>query len=146
MRTSFRAALTDWKCVVQKSGCSTISYRHPALMRLIICVHALLETLATYEMEQAKRTRPSKQDQASCCKWKDAGCFLAKQQPLPCIFFAQKPPRTICLRNVSGRNNEPASADPTKHLNANRNAKQKRQRKSRARAQGASHIGIPKHP
>ena len=22
MRTSFRAALTDWKCVVQKSGCS----------------------------------------------------------------------------------------------------------------------------
>lgn len=24
MRTSFRAALTDWKCVVQKSGCSTM--------------------------------------------------------------------------------------------------------------------------
>ena len=145
MRTSFRAALTDWKCVVQKSGCS-ITYRRHALMRLIYVLHAMLKTLATYEMEQAKRTRPSKQDQASCSKWKDAGCFLAKQQPLPCIFFAQKPPRTICLRNVSGRNNEPASANPTKHLNANRNAKQKRQRKSRARAQGASHIGIPKHP
>ena len=25
-------------------------------MRLIICVHALVETLGTYEMEQAKRT------------------------------------------------------------------------------------------
>lgn len=146
MRTSFRAALTDWKCFVQKSGCSTMIEAPCFNKAYKICVHAVLETLATYEMEQAKRTRPSKQDQASCSKWKDAGCFLAKQQPLPCIFFAQKPPRTICLRNVSGRNNEPASADPTKHLNANRNAKQKRQRKSRARAQGASHIGIPKHP
>lgn len=146
MRTSFRAALTDWKCVVQKSGCSTMIEAPCFNEAYKICVHAVLETLATYEMEQAKRTRPSKQDQASCSKWKDAGCFLAKQQPLPCIFFAQKPPRTICLQNVSGRNNEPASADPTKHLNANRNAKQKRQRKSRARAQGASHIGIPKHP
>lgn len=146
MRTSFRAALTDWKCVVQKSGCSIIIYAPCFNEAYKICVHAMLETLATYEMEQAKRTRPSKQDQASYCKWKDAGCFLTKQQPLPCIFFAQKPPRTICLRNVSGRNNEPASADPTKHLNANRNAKQKRQRKSRAKAQGTSHIGIPKHP
>ena len=146
MRTSFRAALTDWKCVVQKSGCSIIIQAPCFNEAYKICVHAMLETLATYEMEQAKRTRPSKQNQASSSKWKDAGCFLAKQQPLPCIFFAQKPPRTICLRNVSGRNNEPASADPTKHLNANRNAKQKRQRKSRARAQGASHIGIPKHP
>lgn len=146
MRTSFRAALTDWKCVVQKSGCSIIIYAPCFNEAYKICVHAMLETLATYEMEQAKQARPSKQDQASSSKWKDAGCFLAKQQPLPCIFFAQKPPRTICLRNVSGRNNEPASADPTKHLNANRNAKQKRQRKSRARAQGASHIGIPKHP
>lgn len=145
MRTSFRAALTDWKCVVQKAG-FPLSYRHHALMRLIYVLHAMLKTLATYQMKQAKRTRPSKQDQTSGCKWKDAGCFLAKQQPLPCIFFAQKPPRTICLRNVSGRNNEPASANPTKHLNANRNAKQKRQRKSRARARGASHIGIPKHP
>lgn len=140
MRTSFRAALTDWKCVVQKSGCSTMIEAPCFNEAYKICVHAMLQTLATYEMEEAK------QDQASCCKWKDAGCFLSKQQPLPCIFFAQKPPRTICLRNVSGRNNEPASADPTKHLNANRNAKQKRQRKSRARAQGASHIGIPKHP
>lgn len=146
MRTSFRAALTDWKCVVQKSGCSIIIQAPCINEAYKICVHDMLETLATYEMEQAKRTRPSKQDQASSSKWKDAGCFLSKQQPLPCIFFAQKPPRTICLRNVSGRNNEPASADPTKHLNANRNAKQKRQRKSRARAQGASHIGIPKHP
>lgn len=145
MRTSFRAALTDWKCVVQKSGCSTM-IEAPCFNEAYICAHAMLKKHATYEMEQAKRTRPSKQDQASCSKWKDAGCFLAKQQPLPCNFFAQKPPRTICLRNVSGRNNEPASADPTKHLNANRNAKQKRQRKSRARAQGASHIGIPKHP
>lgn len=145
MRTSFWAALTDWKCVVQKSGCSII-IQAPCFNEAYICVHAMLETLATYEMEQAKRTRPSKQDQASSSKWKDAGCFLAEQQPLPCIFFAQKPPRTICLRNVSGRNNEPASADPTKHLNANRNAKQKRQRKSRASAQGANHIGIPKHP
>lgn len=145
MRTSFWAALTDWKCVVQKSGCSII-IQAPCFNGAYICVHAMLETLATYEMEQAKRTRPSKQDQASSSKWKDAGCFLAEQQPLPCIFFAQKPPRTICLRNVPGRNNEPASADPTKHLNANRNAKQKRQRKSRARAQGASHIVIPKHP
>lgn len=145
MRTSFWATLTDWKCVVQKSGCSII-IQAPCFNEAYICVHAMLETLATYEMEQAKRTRPSKQDQASSSKWKDAGCFLAEQQPLPCIFFAQKPPRTICLRNVSGRNNEPASADPTKHLNANRNAKQKRQRKSRASAQGANHIGIPKHP
>ena len=91
MRTSFRAALTDWKCVVQKSGCS-ITYRRHALMRLIYVLHAMLKTLATYEMEQAKRTRPSKQDQASCSKWKDAGCFLAKQQPLPCIFFCTKAP------------------------------------------------------
>ena len=90
MRTSFRAALTDWKCVVQKAGVP-LSYRHHALMRLIICVHAVLETLATYEMEQAKRTRPSKQDQASYSKWKDAGCFLAKQQPLPCIFLHKSP-------------------------------------------------------
>lgn len=141
MRTSFRAALTDWKCVVQKSGCST--------MIEAPCFNEAYNMCACYAgnaRHVRNGTRPSKQDQASCSKWKDAGCFLAKQQPLPCIFFAQKPPRTICLRNVSGRNNEPASADPTKHLNANRNAKQKRQRKSRARAQGASHIGIPKHP
>lgn len=145
MRTSFGRRSPIGNALCKRAGVP-LSYRHHALMRHIICVHAMLETLATCEMEQAKRTRPSKQDQASCSKWKDAGCFLAKQQPLPCIFFAQKPPRTICLRNVSGRNNEPASADPTKHLNANRNAKQKRQRKSRARARGASHIGIPKHP
>lgn len=145
MRTSFRAALTVWKCVVQKSGCST--------MIEASCFNEAYNMCACYAANArhvrngtSKRTRPSKQDQASCSKWKDAGSFLAKQQPLPCIFFAQKPPRTICLRNVSGRNNEPASANPTKHLNANRNAKQKRQRKSRARAQGASHIGIPKHP
>lgn len=140
MRTSFRAALTDWKCVVQKAGVP-LSYRHHALMRLIyVCM------LCWKRSPRTKWNKPSGQDQASSSKWKDAGCFLAEQQPLPCIFFAQKPPRTICLRNVSGRNNEPASADPTKHLNANRNAKQKRQRKSRARAQGASHIVIPKHP
>ena len=141
MRTSFRAALTDWKCVVQKSGCSIIiqAPRFNDAYNMCACY-------AGNARHVRNGTRPSKQDQASCSKWKDAGCFLAKQQPLPCIFFAQKPPRTICLRNVSGRNNEPASADPTKHLNANRNAKQKRQRKSRARAQGASHIGIPKHP
>lgn len=150
MRTSFRAALTDWKCVVQKSGCS-ITYRRHALMRLIYVLHAMLKTLATYEMEQAKRTRPSKQDQASKTKQavvngKTQAVFSRNSSRCPVFFFAQKPPRTICLRNVSGRNNEPTSADPTKHLNANRNAKQKRQRKSRARAQGASHIGIPKHP
>ncbi len=92
MRTSFRAALTDWKCFVQKSGCSTMIEAPCFNEAYKICVHAMLETLATYEMEQAKRTRPSKQDQASCSKWKDAGCFLAKQQPLPYIFFLHKSP------------------------------------------------------
>lgn len=145
MRTSFRAALTDWKCVVQKSGCSTM-IEAPCFNEAYICVHALLETLATYQMKQA-----SGQDQASKTKQavvngKTQAVFSRNSSRCPVFFFAQKPPRTICLRNVSGRNNEPASADPTKHLNANRNAKQKRQRKSRARAQGASHIGIPKHP
>lgn len=151
MRTSFRAALTDWKCVVQKSGCSTMIEAPCFNEAYKICVHAVLETLATYEMEQAKRTRPSKQNQASKTKQavvngKTQAVFSRNSSRCPVFFFAQKPPRTICLRNVSGRNNEPASADPTKHLNANRNAKQKRQRKSRARAQGASHIVIPKHP
>lgn len=145
MRTSFRAALTDWKCVVQKSGCSTM-IEAPCFNEAYNMCACYAGNARHVPNETSKRTRPSKQDQASSSKWKDAGCFLAKQQPLPCIFFAQKPPRTIYLRNVSGRNNEPASADPTKHLNAKRNAKQKRQRKSRARAQGASHIGIPKHP
>lgn len=144
MRTSFRAALTDWKCVVQKSGCSIIILA-PCFNEAYICV-ACYAGNARHVRNGTSQADKTKQDQASYSKWKDAGCFLAKQQPLPCIFFAQKPPRTICLRNVSGRNNEPASANPTKHLNANRNAKQKRQRKSRARAQGASHIGIPKHP
>ena len=150
MRTSFRAALTDWKCVVQKSGCSTM-IEAPCFneaYNMCACYAAIARHVrnGTSQADKTKQARPSKQDQASSSKWKDAGCFLAEQQPLPCIFFAQKPPRTICLRNVSGRNNEPASADPTKHLNANRNAKQKRQRKSRARARGASHIGIHKHP
>lgn len=144
MRTSFRAALTDWKCVVQKSGCSTM-IEAPCFNEAYICVHAMLQTLATHEMEQAKRTRPSKTKQA-VVNGKTQAVFSRNSSRCPVFFFAQSPPRTICLRNVSGRNNEPASADPTKHLNANRNAKQKRQRKSRARAQGASHIGIPKHP
>lgn len=146
MRTSFRAALTDWKCVVQKSGCFTMIEAPRFNEAYNMCCMLCWKRSPRTKWNKTKQARPSKQDQASCSKWKDAGCFLAKQQPLPCIFFAQKPPRTICLRNVSGRNNESASADPTKHLNANRNAKQKRQRKSRARAQGASHIGIPKHP
>lgn len=145
MRTSFRAALTDWKCVVQKSGCSTMIETPCFNEAYKICVHAMLQTLATYEMEQAKRTRTSKTKQAVVNE-KTQAVFLRNSSRCPIFFFAQKPPRTICLRNVSGRNNEPASADPTKHLNANRNAKQKRQRKSRARAQGASHIVIPKHP
>lgn len=144
MRTSFRAALTDWKCVVQKSGCSTM-IEAPCFNEAYICVHAMLQALATYEMEQAKRTRASKTKQA-VVNGKTQAVFSRNSSRCPVFFFAQKPPRTICLRNVSGRNNEPASADPTKHLNANRNAKQKRQRKSRARAQGASHIVIPKHP
>lgn len=144
MRTSFRAALTDWKCVVQKSGCSTM-IEAPCFNEAYNMCACYAEN-ARHVRNETSQADKTKQDQASCSKWKDAGCFLAKQQPLPCIFFAQKPPRTICLRNVSGRNNEPASANPTKHLNANRNAKQKRQRKSRARARGASHIGIPKHP
>ena len=41
---------------------------------------------------RTKWNKPSGQDQASCSKWKDAGCFLAKQQPLPCIFFCTKAP------------------------------------------------------
>ena len=60
----------------------------------------MLETLATYEMEQAKRTRPSKQDQASGCKWKDAGCFLAKQQPLSCIFCTKAPTNHLFAKCV----------------------------------------------
>ena len=91
MRTSFRAALTDRKCVVQKSGCSTMIEAPCFNEAYIYVLHAMLETLATYQMKQAKRTRPSKQDQASGCKWKDAGCFLAKQQPLPCIFLHKSP-------------------------------------------------------
>ena len=83
MRTSFRAALTDWKCVVQKSGCSTMIETPCFNEAYKICVHAMLQTLATYEMEEAK--------QASCSKWKDAGCFLARQQPLPYIFLHKSP-------------------------------------------------------
>ena len=37
MRTSFRAALTDWKCVVQKSGCS-IMIEAPCFNEAYICV------------------------------------------------------------------------------------------------------------
>ena len=37
MRTSFRAALTDWKCVVQKSGCSTM-IEAPCFNEAYICV------------------------------------------------------------------------------------------------------------
>lgn len=146
MRTSFWAALTDWKCVVQKSGCSII-IQAPCFNEAYICVACY----AGNARHVRNGTRPSKQDQASKTKQavvngKTQAVFSRNSSRCPVSFFAQKPPRTICLRNVSGRNNEPASADPIKHLNANRNAKQKRQRKSRARAQGASHIGIPKHP
>ena len=95
MRTSFRAALTDWKCVVQKSGCS-ITYRRHALMRLIYVLHAMLKTLATYEMEQAKRTRPSKQDQASKTKQavvngKTQAVFSRNSSRCP-VFFLHKSP------------------------------------------------------
>lgn len=146
MRTSFRAALTDWKCVVQKSGCST--------MIEAPCFNEAYNMCACCAGKRSPRTKwnkPSGQDQASKTKQavvngKTQAVFSRNSSRCPVFFFAQKPPRSICLRNVSGRNNEPASADPTKHLNANRNAKQKRQRKSRARARGASHIGIPKHP
>ena len=110
----------------------------------------MLKTLAVCQMKQAKRTRPSGRDQArpSSQEQMERSWLFSRETAAVALylFFAQKPPRTICLRNVSGRNNEPASADSTKHLNVNRNAKQKRQHKSRARAQGASHIGIPKHP
>lgn len=141
MRTSFRAALTDWKCVVQKSGCST--------MIEAPCFNEAYNMCACYA-ENARHVRngtsqASKTKQA-VVNGKTQAVFSRNSSRCPVFFFAQKPPRTICLRNVSGRNNEPASADPTKHLNANRNAKQKRQRKSRARARGDSHIGIPKHP
>lgn len=66
MRTSFRAALTDWKCVVQKSGCSTMIEAPCFNEAYIYVLHAMLETLATYEMEQdqaskTKQARPSKQ-------------------------------------------------------------------------------------
>lgn len=149
MRTSFRAALTDWKCVVQKSGCSTM-IEAPCFNEAYICVACYAENARrvpneTSQADEIKRIKPSKAKQARA-NGKEQAVFSRNSSRCPVLFFAQKPPRTICLRNVSGRNNEPASADPTKHLNANRNAKQKRQRKSRARARGASHIGIPKHP
>lgn len=141
MRTSFRAALTDWKCVVQKSGCSII-IEAPCFNEAYICV-ACCAGNARHVRNGTSQADKTKQ---AVVNGKTQAVFSRNSSRCPVFFFAQKPPRTICLRNVSGRNNEPASADPTKHLNANRNAKQKRQRKSRARAQGASHIGIPKHP
>lgn len=141
MRTSFRAALTDWKCVVQKSGRSII-IQAP-------CFNEAYNMCACYAANARHvRNGTSQADKTkqAVVNGKTQAVFSRNSSRCPVFFFAQKPPRTICLRNVSGRNNEPASADPTKHLNANRNAKQKRQRKSRARAQGASHIVIPKHP
>lgn len=141
MRTSFRAALTDWKCVVQKSGCST--------MIEAPCFNEAYNMCACYAgnaRHVRNGTSQADKTKQAVVNGKTQAVFSRNSSRCPVFFFAQKPPRTICLRNVSGRNNEPASADPTKHLNANRNAKQKRQRKSRARAQGAGHIGIPKHP
>lgn len=140
MRTSFWAALTDWKCVVQKSGCSII-IQAP-------CFNEAYNMCACYAgnaRHVRNGTSQADKTKQAVVNGKTQAVFSRNSSRCP-VFFAQKPPRTICLRNVSGRNNEPASANPTKHLNANRNAKQKRQRKSRARAQGASHIGIPKHP
>ena len=95
MRTSFWAALTDWKCVAQKSGCSII-IQAPCFNEAYICVHAMLETLATYEMEQAKRTRPSKQDQASKTKQavvngKTQAVFSRNSSRCP-VFFLHKSP------------------------------------------------------
>ena len=96
MRTSFRAALTDWKCVVQKSGCS-IMIEAPCFNEAYkICVHAMLQTLATYEMEQAKRTRPSGQDQADKTKQavvngKTQAVFSRNSSRCP-VFFCTKAP------------------------------------------------------
>lgn len=141
MRTSFRAALTDWKCVVQKSGCSTM-IEAPCFNE----AYNMCACFAGNARHVPNETSQADKTKQAVVNGKTQAVFSRNSSRCPVFFFAQKPPRTICLRNVSGRNNEPASADPTKHLNANRNAKQKRQRKSRARARGASHIGIPKHP
>lgn len=141
MRTSFRAALTDWKCVVQKSGCSTM-IEAPCFNE----AYNMCACCAGNARHVRNGTSQASKTKQAVVNGKTQAVFSRNSSRCPVFFFAQKPPRTICLRNVSGRNNEPASANPTKHLNANRNAKQKRQRKSRARAQGASHIGIPKHP
>lgn len=90
MRTSFRAALTDWKCVVQKSGCSIIILAPCFNEAYIYVLHAMLETLATYEMEQAKRTRPSKTKQA-IVNGKTQAVFSRNSSRCP-VFFLHKSP------------------------------------------------------
>lgn len=90
MRTSFRATLTDWKCVVQKSGCFIIIEAPCFNGAYKICVHAMLETLATYEMEQAKRTRPSKTKQA-IVNGKTQAVFSRNSSRCP-VFFLHKSP------------------------------------------------------
>lgn len=87
MRTSFRAALTDWKCVVQKSGCSTM-IEAPCFNEAYICVHALLETLATYEMEQ---DQASKTKQA-VVNGKTQAVFSRNSSRCPVFFFCTKAP------------------------------------------------------
>ena len=65
-------------------------------MRLIYVLHAMLKTLAAYQLKQAKRTRPSGQDQAS--KTKQAGAngkeladFSRNSSRCP-VFFLRKSP------------------------------------------------------
>ena len=53
-----------------------------------VCMLCCKRSPRTKWNKQADKT---KQDQASCSKWKDAGCFLAKQQPLPYIFLHKSP-------------------------------------------------------
>ena len=89
MRTSFRAALTDWKCVVQKSGCSTMIEAPCFNEAYNMC--ACYAGNARHVRNGTSQADKTKQDQASCSKWKDAGCFLAKQQPLPYIFLHKSP-------------------------------------------------------
>lgn len=86
MRTSFRAALTDWKCVVQKSGCSTM-IEAPCFNEAYICVHAMLQTLATYEMEQ---DQASKTKQA-VVNGKTQAVFSRNSSRCP-VFFLHKSP------------------------------------------------------
>lgn len=95
MRTSFRAALTDWKCVVQKSGCS-IMIEAPCYNEAYICVACYAENARrvpneTSQANETKRKKPSKAKQAEA-NGKELAVFSRNSSRRPVSFFLHKSP------------------------------------------------------